>query len=111
MQGFTVKNGKKDETGVLHLSCKTLGKFPDFPVLKSNMLYSDIPECAYKGNAFLPSGKYGIVDRPSGELKSRALKNLRKSVEHGLNTHYRDEWFGAFHDETKITHLDMMRKK
>jgi hypothetical protein len=97
---FTLNYGKKDENGVLRLSCPELG---EFPILTGKMPYTDIPECTFKPLSALPEGRYWIVERPDGNWKNKIRStaiDIWKTGTKGENTPPHTNWFGLFNAES-----------
>ena len=90
-----------DNTPALTLVMFGVGKFPAF---SGDGIYRNRGGCtALQDNGPIPSGKYWIVDRPSGGFRSQTevlVKDTWNSV-WGAPTHH-DEWFALYHDGKKI---------
>ena len=67
-----------------------------FPVFSGKKPYTNNPDCTYKPNSSIPTGRYWIVDRPEGSLANR----LRGWAIDTWNKTDRSEWFALFNSQT-----------
>jgi hypothetical protein len=75
-----------------------------FMAFSGNGIYRNRGGCtALKDDGPIPAGRYWIVDRPSGGIRSR-LQSLAKDAANSIvgTPSYRGEWFALYPDDGKI---------
>ncbi|ELY9614312.1 DUF2778 domain-containing protein [Salmonella enterica] len=76
-----------------------------FMAFSGNGVYRNKGACAtISGNGPIPAGKYWIVDRPEGGMKSKANAGIRDAYNHLVKgaTFRHSEWFALWRDDWGI---------